>query len=81
MFDVRTTSPLDDHWEQRDELLYTLAGGKSDWSGTEMTHDRTQVRVHGWRVSTFQEAINLRKKFAKVKTVHATVNESCTAKR
>ena len=71
MFDVTTTSPLDDRWEETDKLLYAAAGRPSDTNEASI-----KARTHVWRVPTFKEADRLRKKLGRVRGVRATLNET-----
>ena len=69
MFEVRTQSPMDEHWEERDRALYLIAG-ESDFSGAS-----NETRDHGWVVSTFASAVFLRTAMGAVKGVTATIRE------
>ena len=77
MFEVRTKSPFDDDWEERDEQIYIAAAvdGKftSHYSGAGFGG-----RDHGWYVSTFEEAMDMKKRLNAVQGVVATVREAIT---
>lgn len=75
-FDVTATYPLDGKWEERDALLYKVAGRESDAASADVKHRR-----HVWRVETFEEASRLRKKLGKVRTVVAVLQETVTPLR
>ncbi len=70
MFEVKTSSPLDDGWQARDVELYETAGRASDYSGAGQKR-----REHTWLVGSFQEALALRAKLEAVDRVTATVRE------
>lgn len=73
MFDVKTTSPLDDRWEETDRLLYTAAGRPSDENEADI-----KSRTHVWRVPTFPAATRLRKRLSRVRGVRAVIQETVT---
>jgi Ser-tRNA(Ala) deacylase AlaX len=70
VFDVRTLSPIDDGWEERDAGMIIAAGCRSSSSGTE-----GKSREHVWHVGTLAQAVRLRKALEKVPGVRATINE------
>jgi hypothetical protein len=71
MFDVTAVCPMDGSWQQRDELLYRLAGRRSDASEAG-----NKSRTHVWRVSTFEDATRLRKKLRRVQSVNVVIQET-----
>jgi hypothetical protein len=77
MFLVTTISPIDERWEDRDQVQYAVAGRKSDSSQarTSDSGDYPHIREHGWMVDTFAAAVDLRIQLALVSGVVATVRE------
>ena len=70
MFEVRTTSPLDTDWLERDDKITVAAGRRSDFSGA----GRNQ-REQGWHVKSFKEAQAMKKRLEAVPEVSVTIRE------
>ena len=76
MFHVCTSSPLDENWEERDVTLLKTAHRRSDYAaasakqGTEYSQ-----RYHGWRVTDFQEAQELKQLLETIDKVLVSVRE------
>lgn len=73
MFEVICFSPLDEVWEERDEMIVKAAGRSSDFSGAGCGQ-----RDHGWVVSTFERAQELKKALDSIPAVHAIIREQTT---
>ena len=74
MFQVRTTSPLDEDWELLDDLLYKAAGRKSDQSGAGKT-EKGKYREHVWLVCDFKDAQALKLILETLDGVSASIRE------
>lgn len=75
MFEVRTNSPLDDRWKERDAEIKAAAGRLSDFSGAGVGSNRSSGRDHGWNVPDLAEAVAMRLRLSAVEGVTATVRE------
>ena len=75
MFEVLTTSPLDETWEERDEKLYEIVGRKSNFNGAGKERGKEGIREHGWLVQSFEEARQLKKLLRMVPKVKVTIRE------
>ncbi len=71
MFLVQTTSPLDEHWEERDEKLKTLAARK--WNCYETSIKGGCIRY--WYVATIYEAQMMMKQLKIVEGVDVSIRE------
>lgn len=76
MFLVRSVSPLDELWEERDELISAAAGRRSDHSSAGAS-----CRDHSWNVEQFDEALAMRKRLARVEAVTATLREAISSSK
>jgi hypothetical protein len=72
MYSVKSVSPFDAKWEQRDQEIYDLVGISG---GAGMGKG---VRDHLWVVDTIEEAISLKEKLETISGVTATFREHTT---
>ena len=77
MFEVRTKSPMDDRWLERDDEIISAAGsfGSSTFSGAGVGSNECGGRDHGWEVSDFASAQELKRQLDEVEGVTATIRE------
>jgi hypothetical protein len=75
MFEVRTNSPMDDEWQERDAKIKEAAGRISDFSGGGVGDGACMGRDHGYVVETFAEAQALKKRLETVPLVNVTIRE------
>lgn len=75
MFEVRTSSPMDDRWRERDAEIEAAAGRVSDFAGAGVGSNRDAGRDHGWTVPDLAAAIAMRLRLSAVEGVTATVRE------
>ncbi len=73
MFQVRTESPVDENWEQRNLDLIQKAGKRSDLWGTT-----NKMVEHIWLVWDFDEALQLKGCLELVDGVEVFVQEHST---
>ena len=74
-FEVHCRFPLDGDtdWEVIDARVRSIAGKRSDWSGTD-----GKWREHGWFVKVFEQAVSLKDRLNGIDGVTATVRERVT---
>lgn len=70
MFQLIVTGPLDDQWEERDTLIYSIVGRKGDFSGAGM-----RERQHGWNIRDFDEAAKFRKELSEIQGLKVSLRE------
>ena len=75
MFEVRTKSPMDDRWGERDEEIYAAAGRHSNFSGAGAGCNIGAGRDHGFEVATFAEAQAMKAALEQVEGVIVTIRE------
>lgn len=78
MFDVRTLSPIDERWEERDAELILAVGCRSDARGTTTSKDGQHLREHVWYVATLRGALRYKKYLERVDKVLVTIKEHTT---
>lgn len=74
MFIVRTSSPLDEAWQERDKAMFLAAGRKPDRSAAGSDGDE-KWREHVWSCKEFGDAQRLRRKLEAVGGVSAFIRE------
>lgn len=72
MFLVKSYSPLDDRWEERDQEIFTVAGRRPLYSMASSGGERE----HGWQCVTFDEAHKLRRTLETIDGVSAALSEA-----
>ncbi len=78
-FEVRSFSPVDENWEERDEIIYKAAGRKSDTSGSGCPHGQEiGERDHLWKVKEWKDAQDLLQRLKLVEGVRACLKEATT---
>jgi hypothetical protein len=76
MFEVRSNSPMDDEWQERDKTIMDAATGfRHAHSGAGVGHLSGHGRDHGWYVDTFDDAQTLKARLEEVPEVVATIRE------
>lgn len=75
MFQVQTSSPLDDEWEDRDRVLIDTAGRPSDYAGAGQESGKAGFREHVWFVREFDDAQEMKKQLERIPLVKITVRE------
>lgn len=75
MFEVHSTSPIDDVWEERNEELATRAGKGSCKSSVTAKSNGDKWQEHMWLVKTFKGALALRKRLEELDYVCVTIRE------
>ena len=79
MFLVTCVSPLDEVWEERDELMRRSVGRKSDVSGASGGDGDTEpFRDHVWYAPVFSEALQIKKCLDLVAKTRTTIREHST---
>ena len=69
-YEVRAKYPMDDNFAEMDEVLESVAGRHSSFSGASECQ-----RDHGWNIDDFQEAIAMKDRLLTIPTVNAYVKE------
>lgn len=69
-FEVRTKSPMDDRWQERDAEIHEAAGVESSHSGAGFGE-----RDHGWYCQNFSDAVAMKDRLAAVEGVRASIRE------
>lgn len=75
MFEVRSNSPMDDRWLERDDEIKAAAGRHSNFSGAGVGCNSDAGRDHGWHVASLEEATAMRQRLQEVEGVTATIRE------
>jgi hypothetical protein len=78
MFEIRSNSPMDDDWLEREDAIEAAAGRTSDFAGAGVGPNSCSGRDHGWEVETFEEAHAMKARLEAVPLVTATVREKTT---
>ncbi len=79
MFEVRTKSPMDEGWQDREAIIFEAAGCESDFSGAGIGPLHCHGRDHGWNVKTFEEARAMKLRLDALPDVNATIRERSTS--
>ena len=74
MFIVRTNSPLDEQWQQRDKDMFLAAGRKPERSSAG-SDGEDKWREHIWSCKEFGDAQRLRRLLESVGGVTAFIRE------
>lgn len=73
MFQVRTRSPVDEHWQERNVELMKRAGIRSNVWGTDQRYVE-----HVWVVEEFDTALRMKWRLELVPKTNVTVREHTT---
>ena len=76
MFEVKLSYLIEDEWEEKDLLIYNMAGCHSDYSGAGcFGHGKPSVREHGWFTKTFEDAQKLKQQLSTLDKVTVSLKE------
>lgn len=76
MFSVRTTSPMDDRWLERDHEIIDAAGRSSDSSSAGFSSGGEDGVRHEWLVTDFSDATVMKLRLDVVEGVRVSIREA-----